>query len=162
MPIWRKRNFANKPIVLFPVIGRIFPYKFHHAISQLIRFQQQQLNDVKAYLCFAALLCAQCQTECQPIKCEHIVVPNERVDGVDTFFNVMILSGRGHLKHQVIDQLPQMSRQSTGTDSFQHSMQKVCESWKWLRNWNWKQCQKGFCSLVCNRIDVIRFQHHLE
>lgn len=87
------------------MIRRIFPNEFHYAIPKLIRFQQQQLNDVEADLCFAALLCAQRQTKRQPIKCEHIVVPNECIDGIDTLLNVMILARRGHFIHQVITQL---------------------------------------------------------
>lgn len=50
------KSNKNLPIILLPVIGRVLPNKFHNAIPKLIRFQQQQLDDVEAYLSLTALL----------------------------------------------------------------------------------------------------------
>lgn len=98
------------PIVLFPVVGWILPNEFHYAIPQLVRFQQQQLNDVEAHLSLAALLRTQCETECQSIEGEYIVRPDQGIHGVHSFLDVMILARCRHLEYQVIAQFPQMSR----------------------------------------------------
>lgn len=48
--------FKNVPIALFPMIWRIFFDEFQNPASELWRFQQQQLNNIKANLCFVSLL----------------------------------------------------------------------------------------------------------
>ena len=112
-------------VLLVPVLQQVMfrrhvPAKFVHSVSEISRFEKQQLDDEETDLGLVALMVAERHAEHESVQGDDVVLPDHAVHRLDALVHMPASSGFAELVHEEVAESAKMSRQLFGSNLLQH------------------------------------------
>ena len=112
-------------VLLVPVLQQVMlrrhvPAKFVHSVSEISRFEKQQLDDEETDLGLVALVVAERHAEHEPVQGDDVILPDHAVHGVNALVDVAAAPRLAELVHQEVAEAAEVRRQLPRPDPLEH------------------------------------------